>query len=555
MSVLPSFSVVICNFNYARFVGQAIQSALDQDYPADRLQVIVVDDGSTDDACAVYARFADDPRFLLVVQENRGQTAAYEAGVRVATGDTICLLDSDDVFLPNKLQRVAERMAELGEAPGNLFLCHDLVVEDSSGPIPVCDGPSWFERVGVTDLPDCTTLQEPLKYFPFSVPCGLVFSRAVVAACLEALPTWAFLKEADGILCPAALLKTGRVHYLRERLGVYRIHGGNDFASLVNGRYVPRFNPQIRAPRKLRFLEQWIDVLDQPAPQRAIALDYLRRFEHLGRKLSASRALIEPSVSVLVLGRAMGGAFDTSTSASLQSHPRVDFHRPQGPCGPELEQMARAYAASDGEYVVFMRSGDRLDREFVERHLHWRQYGALVALSCSDVRLASTEGSLVHADVLRNSGAWKQNLQQVPPLATALRDWVAPPMSACMFRRNAFLDQLFARRSTMPDELQQAGFWLVFQLQHHTGGVLRILETLTTCRLPDGAAASYGYLSAPSGSDGLLKEAPVATALSWLADFYRDEQPLFRQWLPASWHQRFTPWLAAQQNTIPTMPP
>ena len=78
MSVLPSFSVVICNFNYARFVGQAIQSALDQDYPADRLQVIVVDDGSTDDACAVYARFADDPRFLLVVQENRGQTAAAQ---------------------------------------------------------------------------------------------------------------------------------------------------------------------------------------------------------------------------------------------------------------------------------------------------------------------------------------------------------------------------------------------------------------------------------------------------------------------------------------------
>ena len=72
---LPRFSVVICNYNYARFVGDAIRSALEQDYPADKLDVIVVDDGSTDESRTVYAQFADDTRFTAVLQDNRGQTA------------------------------------------------------------------------------------------------------------------------------------------------------------------------------------------------------------------------------------------------------------------------------------------------------------------------------------------------------------------------------------------------------------------------------------------------------------------------------------------------
>ncbi|MBC7706799.1 MAG: glycosyltransferase family 2 protein [Rhodoferax sp.] len=552
MNSWPSFSVIICNFNYAQFVGQAIQSVLDQHYPTDRLQVIVVDDGSTDGSHLVYQPFAHDPRFLAVLQENRGQTAAFEAGVQVATGDYVCLLDSDDLFVPHKLERVAARIAQLAEAPDNLFMCHDLVLEDITDAIPLKQAQTWFDVVGINRLPDSFTLTQQAMHFPFSIPSGLVFSRPVISACLEAIPAWAFPRGADGVVCPAALFKTGRVHYLREPLGVYRIHRDNEFATLVNGRYTPRFNPQGRAPKTLYFLEQWIDTLDQPAPQRALALDYLRRFEHLGRRLSASRKLTEPRVSVAVLG--LAGRHDDaareSISASLQSHGYVDFQSAADPELPELQQMARAYAASDGEYMVFMRAGDRLDREFVERHLYWRQHGALVGLSCSDVRLASSAGSLVHADVLRNSGAWKQNLQQVPPLATTLRDWVAPPMSACMFRRNALLDRLFARRGDMPDELQDAGFWLVFQFQHHTSGVLRILETLTTCRLPEGAAATYAYLSAPSGSSGTLVDPPVFSAAAWLTQFYQDEPALFQQWLPASWHQRFGPWLAAHMGTV-----
>lgn len=551
-TALPRFTVLICNYNYASFVARAIQSALAQDYPAELLQVVVVDDGSTDGSLAVYPAFAGDARFVLLTQPNRGQSAAFEAGVLAATGDYVCLLDSDDYFLPGKLRRLAQHIATLGEAPQRLFLCHDLLVGDGPQGAPRLDAPRWFEWVGVDGLPDRLTPADPVRHFPFAIPCGLVFSRAVLAACLAALPTWAFTRGADGILCPAALLMTGRAHYLREPLGVYCIHGANEFASLVDGRYVPRRNPALRAPRTLQFLEHWLDVLDLPGDERAVGLDYLRRLEHLGRRPSASRRLQEPQVHVVALAHAGDGPdaarrAEASAAESLQSHPATSFATLTPPAGtPQLQAIAAAWRDTTADHLVVLRAGDRLDRTSVERHLYWRQHGALVGLSCSDVRLVDRQGALLHQDVMRNSGAWKPPVQQVPPLATKLADWIAPPMSACMLRRTALLEALLAQADALPPALQEAGFWLLVQLQHHTGGALRIVETLATCTVPDGAAASYAYLSTPAGPDGALAAPPVREAAQWLADFQSREAALFARWLPAAWHRRFADWLRAQ---------
>jgi glycosyltransferase involved in cell wall biosynthesis len=544
----PRFSVVICNYNYAALVGDAIRSALGQDYPHDLVEVIVVDDGSTDGSRDVYPQFTQDARFRLVLQENRGQTAAFAAGVRVATGDLVCLLDSDDVYLPNKLSRVAAHVATLDEAADTLFLCHDLAIDDiqaaRDGPEPA----TWFAVTGIHRLPDLHTLDQPVQHFPFSIPCGLVFSRDLLAACLEALPSWDFRNGTDGVVCPAVFLQIGRVHYLRETLGAYRIHGGNEFASMVDGRYIPRFNPLSRAPKTQRFLEHWVDVCEQSADARAQALQYLRNREHLMRRPSASRGLREPRVQVLVITDTDTPLARESLQLSQQSHGKVAIDLCPQDGRSELASMAAAWRGSDAEYVVFMRAGDRLDREFVERHLHLRQHGALVALSCSDVRLLSPQGSLVHADVMRNSGAWKQPLQPVPPMVTGLRDWVASPWSSGMFQRSALLDRLFAGSADAPTALQHAGFWLACQFAHHTAGILRIRETLTSFRLGDGAGASYGYLSVAGNAQGQLIVPPVQAAAIWLNDFYRQEQALLQQWLPPAWHARFQSWLAAQMS-------
>ena len=99
----PLVSVVINNFNYGRFLGYAIDSALNQTYP--HVEVIVVDDGSTDESPAVLERYQG--RIDALRQENRGQAAAVNAGFARAHGDVVIFLDSDDELLPDIVEKIA----------------------------------------------------------------------------------------------------------------------------------------------------------------------------------------------------------------------------------------------------------------------------------------------------------------------------------------------------------------------------------------------------------------------------------------------------------------
>ena len=100
MASEPVVSVVIPCFNGERFVGQAVESALGQTRPA--LEVIVVDDGSTDGSAEVVARYGGQVR--LIRQDNRGRAGAVATGVQAARGELIALLDADDLWVPQKLE-------------------------------------------------------------------------------------------------------------------------------------------------------------------------------------------------------------------------------------------------------------------------------------------------------------------------------------------------------------------------------------------------------------------------------------------------------------------
>jgi len=97
--LIPLISIVITNYNYSNYIGDAIESAINQDYP--NKEIVVVDDGSTDDSINVIGRYAKE--VILVQQSNGGVSSARNTGVANSNGDFIAFLDADDYWMSNKI--------------------------------------------------------------------------------------------------------------------------------------------------------------------------------------------------------------------------------------------------------------------------------------------------------------------------------------------------------------------------------------------------------------------------------------------------------------------
>lgn len=109
---LPLVSAIIATYNRANLVGRAVESILGQTY--ENIEVIVVDDGSTDDTRKVLARYGE--RIRLICQDNAGPGAARNRGIAAAKGEIIAFLDSDDLWLPTKIERQVAVLGRIGES-------------------------------------------------------------------------------------------------------------------------------------------------------------------------------------------------------------------------------------------------------------------------------------------------------------------------------------------------------------------------------------------------------------------------------------------------------
>lgn len=137
----PAVSVIIPTYNRAALIGEAIASVLNQSF-AD-FELIIVDDGSTDDSASVILSF-DDPRLIFLRQENRGRSAARNAAIARARGKYVAFLDSDDTFLADKLERQVAYM-ELHPEVGMVYTSA-LCIDETGNPL---DGHAYVaEREG-----------------------------------------------------------------------------------------------------------------------------------------------------------------------------------------------------------------------------------------------------------------------------------------------------------------------------------------------------------------------------------------------------------------------
>src|SRR5271155_517738 len=106
MTPPPRVTVLVDSYNYGRFIEEAIESVLIQDFPAEQFEILVVDDGSTDDTAERVRKFGSRIQYLY--KPNGGQASAFNLGLQAAKGEIIGMLDADDYWLPGKLRRIVQ---------------------------------------------------------------------------------------------------------------------------------------------------------------------------------------------------------------------------------------------------------------------------------------------------------------------------------------------------------------------------------------------------------------------------------------------------------------
>ena len=216
----PLVSVLINNYNYARFLGAAIDSVLMQDYPL--IEIVVVDDGSTDESREVIAAYSD--RIVPVLKANGGQGSAFNAGVAASSGEILCFLDADDVFHAHKVARIAEVFSKDGLRAKPAMVHHFMALMSPD--------------TGIDGIPHGRTHASPLNLCAFAQRYRFIWNEAgpTSALCVNRrladrifpIPEAGVRISADDFVIGGASL-LGELHSLQEILAGYRIHGSNNW--------------------------------------------------------------------------------------------------------------------------------------------------------------------------------------------------------------------------------------------------------------------------------------------------------------------------------------
>ncbi|KAM3096679.1 glycosyltransferase family 2 protein [Phormidesmis sp. 146-35] len=215
-------SVIIANYNYDRYLSTAIYSVLAQTYTD--YEIIVVDDGSTDNSHQLLAEFHSKlpaDKFKVILQENQGHGGAINTGFQNSVGEILAFLDSDDIWHPSKLEQIVRAFKQ----PGTAGVAHMLDVIDSGGIAVNLQTP--FLQIPDDNLARIILDTGGIWHFPATT--GLSFHRSVLQKILPITPPeWRFWPDGCLLYCAAFL---GKITAINEVLGSYRTHEANTFWS------------------------------------------------------------------------------------------------------------------------------------------------------------------------------------------------------------------------------------------------------------------------------------------------------------------------------------
>jgi hypothetical protein len=214
----PLVSIIVNNYNYARFLPATLESVLRQTYP--RIELIVVDDGSTDGSQEIIRGYGD--HLLPLLKQNGGQASAFNAGFACCHGDLVIFLDADDVLLPGAVQRVVEAFQA---QPALAKVHYRMAVIDATG-----------QRTGdLKPPPHVLMLEGDLRRHYLAFPddvwrlptSGNAYAAPVLRQILP-VPEEGYRGGADTYLTHLAPL-FGPVHFIDQVCAYYRVHGANNY--------------------------------------------------------------------------------------------------------------------------------------------------------------------------------------------------------------------------------------------------------------------------------------------------------------------------------------
>jgi glycosyltransferase involved in cell wall biosynthesis len=250
----PLVSVLINNYNYGSYLNEAINSAINQTYS--NTEIIVVDDGSTDNSREVVASYKD--KVIPVFKENGGQASAFNAGFSVCRGEIICLLDSDDIWLPQKVEQVVKVAHTYANAA---VIYHQVQNIDKDG-TPF--GESWPPYKAIKG-----NILRQVAYsggwWPRPPTTGLSFSRKFIC---QIMP----IPEAEYRLCADAFWGDlapfyGDVIGIETALSLYRFHDANGWGCTADPHAAYTYN------RSLQHHEHHVDSLNRALKDLGINLE------------------------------------------------------------------------------------------------------------------------------------------------------------------------------------------------------------------------------------------------------------------------------------------
>jgi glycosyltransferase involved in cell wall biosynthesis len=244
-------SIVIPNYNYGRYLRIAIDSALAQTYSP--LEVIVVDDGSTDNSREVIESYGD--RITPIIKANGGHGSALNAGYAKSRGEIVIFLDADDELMPDAVEQVVKAWR-----PGVAKAQFQLEMVDENGQ-PLGERVPTFDNF----LPNGDIRDRITRFgeYPSSPSSGNAYSRAALERLMPMDETlWVAGSEKSLVFLTPFF---GDVVSIRAPLGRYRIHAAND--SGFKGRHLEKLHRRLTA---VYFIPE---TLCRVAASKGIALD------------------------------------------------------------------------------------------------------------------------------------------------------------------------------------------------------------------------------------------------------------------------------------------